>query len=89
VQSASVTRLAPAVIPAGHIETRGRLMTSMQIAGTLVQVEFTTVADVTTSAGAPSGCHTFATILASLIAHSCKEKNTILLHIQDFFYFKK
>lgn len=44
-------------------------MTSMQIAGTLVQVEFTTVADVTASAGAPSGCHTFATILASLIAY--------------------
>lgn len=88
MQGAPVARLAPAVIPAGHIETRGRLMTSMQIAGTLIQVEFTTIADVTASTGAPSGCHAFATILASLIAHSWKEKIQFYF-IFRLFYFKK
>lgn len=44
-------------------------MTSMQIAGTFVQVEFAAIADVTASTGASFGCHTFATVLAGLIAH--------------------
>jgi len=74
MQDAPVARLAPAVIPAGHIETRGRLMTSMQITGTLIQIEFATVADVTASTRAPSRCHAFATVLTRLIAHSYKKK---------------
>lgn len=74
VQGALVAELASAVIPARHVETRGWLMASMQIAGTLIQVEFAAIADVTASTGTSSGCHAFATILASLIAYSYKEE---------------
>jgi len=81
VQDAPVARLAPAIIPAGHIETRGRLMTSMQIAGTLIEIEFATVTDVTASTGAPSGCHAFATVLARLIAYSYKKKKIYFIQI--------
>lgn len=36
VQSAPVTGLTPAVVPAGHVEARGRLVTTVQLARALV-----------------------------------------------------
>lgn len=71
VQGAPVAGLTTAVVPAGHVEARGRLMTSVQIAGALVQVELAAVTDVTASTGTPPGCHALAAILTGLIAHGC------------------
>lgn len=80
VQGAPVTGLATAVVPAGHVEARGRLVTAVQIAGALVQIELAAVADVTASAGAPTGCYALAAILAGLIAHGCaKQKRSYLI----------
>lgn len=36
VQGAPVTGLAPAIVPAGHVEARGRLMTAVQLTRALV-----------------------------------------------------
>jgi len=71
VQGAPVAGFATAVIPAGHVKARGRLVTPVQVARALVQVEFAAVADVTAPAGASLRCHALAAVLAGLIAHSC------------------
>lgn len=81
MQGAPVAGLAPAVVPAGHVETRRRLVTPVQIAGALVQVELAAVADVAAPTGASSGRHALAAILTSLIAHSCARKQLdFILH---------
>jgi hypothetical protein len=36
MQGAPVAGLAPAVVPAGHVETRRRLVTPVQVAGALI-----------------------------------------------------
>jgi len=71
VQGASVAGFATAIIPAGHIKARGRLVTPMQVARALVQVELAAVTDVTAPAGTPLRCHALAAVLAGLIAHGC------------------
>jgi len=71
VQGASVAGFATAVIPAGHVEARGRLVTSVQVARALVQIEFAAVANVTAPAGTSFRCHALAAVLAGLIAHGC------------------
>lgn len=70
VKSASIARLAATVVPTGHVETGRRLVTSMKIARTLVQIELAAVTNVTASAGTSSWRDALAAILTGLIANS-------------------
>lgn len=68
VKSASIAGFTTTIVPARHVEAGRRLVASVKIARAFVQVELTTVTDVTASTGTPSWCHALATVLTGLIA---------------------
>lgn len=59
------------------------MMTSVKITSTLVQIELTAGANVSTTTGASAGRYALTTILTGLIAHSFNDEGSINQHVNN------